>query len=112
MKVNSKSFTNRMAILVGVFFVSIGLWATTFAEGKSEQPKSDIVFDMKCVKSDKDGNYKTVYTRNDILDFSTSSENGDVVFTLFLSEDKKSYELVLVEPNTLCSVSKRIEVKL
>jgi hypothetical protein len=98
--------------MVGAFFLAAGLWvATQPAISQSSNKEPDVVFDMKCVATDKDGNYKTVYTRYDILDFTTSSDNGDVVFTLFFSDDRKSYELVPVEPNTLCSVSKRIEVK-
>lgn len=112
MKVNSNPLTNRLSMLVAAFFLSIGLWAATSpAVSQSSHKEPDVVFDMKCVKADKDGSYKTVFTRYDILDFTTSSDNGDVVFTLFFSDDRKSYELVPVEPNTLCSVSKRIEVK-
>ncbi len=112
MKVNTKPFTDWMAGLVAVFFVSAGVWATLApAASQSNKKAPDIVFDMKCVSIDKDGNQRTTLNRSKILDFTISSENGEVVFTLFFSEDKSAYDLVRVEKNTICSVSQHVEVK-
>lgn len=113
MKANSSLFIKSLSLGIGVFFIGLGVFASSSVEPTPQKPtESATVFDLRCIKLDpKTGDQKTVFEQNGALSFNTSVRDGDVVFTVFLSDDKSVYELVNVEKNMLCTVNKRIEVQ-